>query len=102
MKSLKKFLIGLGILGILSPLGLLASGTAWGEWEKDTFLKLLGFVPKGLQKFSNIWGAPFSDYTVPGTVNYLGYIISAFVGMFLVISITWLVGKILTKKNKNK
>jgi len=100
MKNLRKFWIVLVILGILSPLGLLASGSAWGEWGKEAFIKMLGFVPKGLVKFSGIWKAPFSDYSFPHTVNYLGYIISAFAGMLFVIFVTWIVGKLLVKKNK--
>src|SRR4029079_11631204 len=34
-RSWRKLLIGLVVLALLSPLGLLASGTAWGEWGSD-------------------------------------------------------------------
>lgn len=100
MKDLRKLLIGLFILGILSPLGLLASGDTWGEWGADAFTKMIGFIPKGLERFSNIWRAPFPDYRVAGTADTIGYMVSAFGGMLLVILTTWIVGKILAHRNK--
>ena len=34
-KIQKTFLIGLIVMAILTPIGLLASGTAYGEWGSD-------------------------------------------------------------------
>ena len=51
--------IVLAALVILSPLGLLASGTAWGEWGVEDLHELgLGFVPAGMEQLAGIWQAP--------------------------------------------
>ncbi len=99
MKNITKLWIGLVVLGLLSPIGLLASGDAWGEWGNDAFTTMIGFIPKGLARFSDLWSAPFADYTVSGTGDYIGYIISAFAGMLLVVLVTWGTGKLLEHKN---
>lgn len=100
MKDFKKLWIGLGILAVLSPIGLLASGDTWGEWGVEAFKKMVGFIPKGLARFSGFWRAPLADYGVPGTDDVLGYIISAFAGILLVVLATWLIGKGLSRKDK--
>ncbi len=95
MKPVKRLLIGIFLLCLLSPLGLLASGDAWGEWGMEFFHKILGFVPEGLARYSDTWKAPLPDYAVPGLGDVTGYIISAVAGIALVIVITWLLGKTL-------
>lgn len=102
MKDFKKLWIGLGILAVLSPIGLLASGDAWGEWEAEAFEKMVGFIPKGLARFSGFWSAPLADYGVPGAGEVLGYIISAFAGILLVVLVTWLIGKSLVRKDRGE
>ncbi|MEJ2658197.1 MAG: PDGLE domain-containing protein [Desulfobacterales bacterium] len=101
MKKLAPLFIGLFVLGLLVPIGLLASGTAWGEWGKEAFTQMIGYIPKGLERFSEIWHAPFRDYAVKGIGNDIGYILSAFGGMILVLLITWGAGKILARKNND-
>ncbi len=100
MKNLKNLWVGLAVLAVLSPIGLVASGDAWGEWGSEAFKQMLGFIPKGLAKFSDFWHAPFPDYTLPGTGDYLGYIFSAFAGISLVVLATWIIGKGLSRKDK--
>jgi len=100
MKGLKKLWIGLAVLAVLSPIGLLASGDAWGEWGAEAFKKMLGFIPRGLVRFSGIWKAPLAGYGVPGAGDFLGYIISAFAGILLVVLATWLIGKGLSRKDR--
>ena len=74
----------------LSPIGLLASGTAWGEWGageiKDivTAGKPLGFVPSGMANGFSL-GALFPDYAVPGLAEWLGYVLSAVAGAALLV-----------------
>ena len=63
MKTITKFLIGLVVLIILSPLGVILpehfkAGSAWGEWGSDEMQKLVGYVPTGLAKLSGLWSAP--------------------------------------------
>ena len=58
MKITTKFWIGLGVLAVLSPLGLLLpehfkAGSAWGEWGIDEIQRLAGYVPVGLEKLSS-------------------------------------------------
>ena len=96
MKRIKQLWIAIFVLCLLSPLGLLASGDAWGEWGKEFFQKLLGFVPEGLDRYSDIWKAPLPDYTIPGLGEVPGYILSAAAGIALVIAITWFLGKALS------
>lgn len=100
MKNLKYLWIGLAILAILSPIGLMASGDAWGEWGAEAFKKMLGFVPAGLAKFSGIWKAPLADYSVPGAGDAIGYILSAFAGILLVALATWLIGRALSNRER--
>lgn len=74
------------ILIVATPLGLLASGTAWGEWGTDEIAHVtvsgsqpLGFVPPGMQHgFS--FESPFPDYSVPGLGDVFGYVLSAVAG----------------------
>lgn len=85
----------LGLLAILSPLGLLAKGTAWGEWNPTELLSLLKQqhlsqqLPAGMAHGLN-FNAVFSDYAVSGLPSALGYILSAITA----ILICYLFGKL--------
>ncbi len=97
-------LIALGVLVILSPLGLLAPGTAWGEWGRIELEKLgLGYIPQGFDKWSNFWKAPLSQYNLPQSGNpTIGYMFSGFIGVFmtiLVLSGTFWIMRRLSKNN---
>ncbi|WP_291636535.1 cobalt transporter CbiM [Clostridium sp.] len=87
----------------LSPLGLLATGTAWGEWVPDkinsvlTNGKSLGFIPKGMQNgFS--FETLIPDYSVSGIPEIMGYILSAIGGVAIIIIIFKLINA--TKKSQ--
>ncbi|MGE5391182.1 MAG: PDGLE domain-containing protein [Deltaproteobacteria bacterium] len=92
----------LGALIILCPLGLIATGTAFGEWGLDELTKSeeVGFIPQGLAKFADLWHhAVLPDYSIPGmnstfVQSAAGYIISAVVGVGLVLMVITLLGKI--------
>ena len=45
-----RYIAGLIVVALFTPLGLLASGTAWGEWGGKDLQAQLGFVPSGLGK----------------------------------------------------
>jgi cobalt/nickel transport system permease protein len=96
--------IGLAILVVASPLGLLAPGTAWGEWGAKE-LTNLGFssVPVGLERLSGIWGAPLAGYDLPalGNVN-LGYILSALLGIIVTTLVVWLFLMLLTSRSRSQ
>jgi len=90
----------LGLLALATPLGLLASGTAWGEWGVDELQSLgLGFIPQGLQKLADWWPAPLPDYGLPRMGAVIGYILSAFVGIILIGLLLFGVRRWLTRRN---
>ena len=109
MKITSKLWVGIAILIVVSPLGLILpehfkAGSAWGEWGADEIQTFVGYVPKGLTKFASFWNAPIPDYAFKGwkekDLSHLSfaYIISAVVGIILVSVLAWLIGKTLTKK----
>ncbi len=59
LASRKLWLI-VGSLLMLTPLGILASGTAWGEWRVGDFKN--STVPAGILHMSSLWPAPLRDY----------------------------------------
>jgi len=109
MKITTKFWIGLGVLTVLSPLGLFLpehfkSSPAWGEWGASEIRQLVGYLPKGLEKFSGYWNAPLPDYafkgweTKPWISLSLAYIFSAVIGMLVCVGVVLILGKFLSKK----
>ena len=64
-KIVRNFAIGLMVLVILAPLGLLAVGETFGEWSNEEIKEKLGFVPPGLERLSSSWSAPLPDYAFP-------------------------------------
>jgi cobalt/nickel transport system permease protein len=90
----------LGVLALATPLGLLASGTAWGEWGVDELKNMgLGFIPQGLEKLAGWWPAPLPDYGFPRMGAVIGYILSAVVGIALIVFLLWMLGRRLSRKN---
>jgi cobalt/nickel transport system permease protein len=90
--------VGLVVLVVASPLGLLAPGTAWGEWGTEELSKMgLKAIPAGLEKLSTLWGAPLAGYDLPalGNANF-GYILSAFLGIGITALVVWLFLLLLT------
>lgn len=85
------------LLMLFTPVGILAAGTAWGEWSATDFANTHArvqievasgnqappsAVPAGLQKLSALWTAPFPGYA-PRFVRSpaLGYFLSAMFGV---------------------
>ena len=93
-KSGKKHLIPIfaliAVLIAATPLGLLATGTAWGEWGADEIAevvvngKALGYTPAGLEKGWSL-NVPMPDYSLGGVNEVLAYILSAVIGVALLI-----------------
>ncbi|WP_444644211.1 cobalt transporter CbiM [Caproiciproducens sp. R1] len=102
-KAKSKAVYGLlAALILLTPLGLLATGTAWGEWGADEIGevvsngKALGFIPQGMQNgFS--FEAMMPDYSVGGIPEVAGYILSAVAG----VAVLLIVFKIVSSLKKN-
>jgi cobalt/nickel transport system permease protein len=82
----------IAVLIAASPLGLLATGTAWGEWGADEIAeivtdgKALGYTPTGLETGWSM-DVPMPDYTMEGMNETLAYILSAVIGVALLIII---------------
>ena len=82
----------IAVLIAATPLGLLAAGTAWGEWGADEIAGIvtngsaLGYTPEGLM---NGWSLDvlMPDYTLGGMSEVLAYILSAVIGCALLIII---------------
>lgn len=94
-KRIRTVCVILAILIVLTPLGLLAPGTAWGEWGTQQLTDMgLGFVPQGMQRLEGFWSALFLDYSIPGAGRSLGYIFSAVIGVLIIAGvfaiITWI------------
>ena len=111
MKLITKLWIGLLALIVLSPLGLIIparfqAGSAWGEWGADEMTKLVGYVPKGLERLSSLWSAPMPDYAFKGWEEKglahlsFAYIISALLGSAIIFLGVLLIGKLLAKKGE--
>ena len=102
LQRLRGPLIILVVLIVASPLGLLAPGTAWGEWGTQQLASQgLGFIPAGMEKLSGLWGAPMADYDLPALGNSnLGYVLSAIVGIALIAIVIWLFSMLLTAGTK--
>ena len=109
MKTTTKLWIGIGILAVLSPLGLILpdkfkAGSAWGEWGTDEIKGLVGYIPSGLQKIASFWNAVLPEYAFKGweekALGHLSfaYVISAIVGIALCVGGTLLIGKLLARK----
>jgi PDGLE domain len=94
----------LALLCLLSPLGLLATGDAWGEWDPDKLKERVGFTPTGVGRLADSWHGALKDYTVPGwdegTKQAVGYVISAVVGVLLVALVTFVVGRLLARRRR--
>jgi hypothetical protein len=100
-KTIRNLTIGLVILIILVPLGLLAVGETFGEWGAEELQEKLGFVPAGLNQLASFWKAPVPDYALPGNESEKGkvavYYLSAIVGVALCGGLLYLVGKKIAK-----
>lgn len=107
-KLQKKILIVLLILVLLTPAGILLpmafnAGDAWGEWSAETMQNLIGYVPEGLQKYSDTYAAPLPDYSLNAddtsvTHQSVYYILSGIIGAAVTLVVTLLISKFIIKK----
>jgi hypothetical protein len=100
-KITRNLFIGLAIIIVLVPLGLLAIGETFGEWSNEEVKEKLGFVPAGLEHLSSLWSAPMPDYAFPNGESQTGavaaYILSGIIGVIACIGLLYFVGKRLIK-----
>jgi cobalt/nickel transport system permease protein len=111
----KPVLAVLAVLIVLTPLGLLTAGRAWGEWSAQDFQnadartkieKASGGAvapaqaPTGLKRFENLWSAPLRDYSPSFISNSsAGYVVSAIVGVALLLIVIFSFGALLARRS---
>jgi cobalt ECF transporter T component CbiQ len=111
---MRKLWLTLAALVILTPLGILAVGSAWGEWSANDFSDPAvrqeiaaaswdhappQHTPVGLAHLSSLWKAPLASYA-PSFVRsrYFGYFVSAVAGVALTILFAFLVSWLLIRR----
>lgn len=81
----RRALLALACIAALTPVGLIASGSAWGEWDIDSIRQMVGYAPTGIERAPSPLAAPLADYALPGASNpgvqVFGYVVCALVGM---------------------
>jgi len=108
--------IGLGVLVLLTPLGLYfpalaKAGGAWGEWGPDELpAKLAEYgqparAPVHLERLSAVWKAPLPDYAMPGLEEAplwqlsLFYIVSGLIGVLVLALVVIGLQKLFARKD---
>ena len=107
-RAMKPLWVALAVLMILTPLGILAAGSAWGEWSPGDFANGSArqqiaaasqnqvppaVAPRGLQRLSSFWTAPMPRYAPPLLRSpSFGYLLSAMSGTGLIILLFALAG----------
>ncbi len=105
---LPRLVFALGVLALLSPLGLYLpahfhAGAAWGEWGKDEIAVQVakahpgqpGYFPHGMTGNADHWRAPLPDYApssvtdVPLSRQSVWYVFSALIGGALLIGVSF-------------
>jgi cobalt/nickel transport system permease protein len=112
-RATRKLWAAVATMMVLSPLGILAAGTAWGEWVASDFSKPAvrsqmaaaslnqpppPEVPRGLDRLSAIWTAPIARYAPPYVRSAaFGYLLSAMFGVGVLI-LVWLgIGRVIPR-----
>jgi hypothetical protein len=106
----RKLWIGLGVMALLSPLGLILpqkmnSGGAWGEWDAETLKQMLGYVPEGLMRMADVWVAPIKGYGMGDAqtalwVKMAFYIVCGLIGLALVAIVMYAISKLVLKNER--
>ena len=115
--SAKRIWVPVALLMLLTPLGVLAVGTAWGEWSATDLanpqtrsqlanasqqLAPPAAVPAGLHQISTLWTAPFPAYA-PSFIRHpaVGYLLSAMFGVGF-LALVSIVPRALSKKSQSR
>ncbi len=109
-RSLQRLWIAVATLMLLTPLGILAAGTAWGEWSPAELAKaaseahsLVSPPPAGLQRLSSLWTAPFPAYA-PSFVKSrsFGYLLSAMFGVGCLLLLSFVLRGLLERYRRKE
>jgi cobalt/nickel transport system permease protein len=108
--------VALGLLLLLTPLGVLAGGTAWGEWQASAFGEPAArqamaaasrghlaptATPAGLARWATVWTAPVPAYA-PAFLRSqaAGYALSAMFGAGLVVLAVTAIGRAMGTRHR--
>ena len=111
--TLRRLAAGLAILLIATPLGLLATAGAWGEWSPDVYASHNPVItaqsfnhpapataPEGMRRLAAVWTAPFPNYAPPFMRSEaFGYLLSASFGTGLILLVFLLLSRLARKRN---
>ena len=102
-RALRPLWGALAVMLVLTPLGILAAGSAWGEWMASDYSNAAvrrqiaassfqqappSHPPVGLARLSTVWTAPFARYAPPYVRNAsFGYMLSSMFGVGLIVLI---------------
>ena len=103
----------LAVVMLLTPLGILAGGAAWGEWAAKDFAEPARraqiaaasrstappvAAPAGLARLAKLWTAPLPDYA-PHFVKSaaFGYLLSAIFGVGMILGVGWLAQRLMRR-----
>ncbi|KRT73698.1 MAG: cobalamin biosynthesis protein [Deltaproteobacteria bacterium CSP1-8] len=111
MREYRNLLIALGVMALLTPIGLylpqiLKAGAAWGEWGIHEVRKMVGYTPAGMEKTADTWKAPMPGYGPPGRGNIPSptqgfyYLLSAFAGIVACGGAAYLLARWLTGRGR--
>jgi len=106
--SLRRLWIAVAVLLILTPLGILAAGSAWGEWAPADFSDAAARnqiaavsgnqsppteAPRGLRGLASFWTAPMPRYAPPFLKSPgFGYLLSGMAGTGLILLVMLFAG----------
>jgi cobalt/nickel transport system permease protein len=113
----RKLWLALALALILTPLGILTVGSAWGEWSAKDFSDAAvrhqiaaasgnqsppAEAPAGLKRLSSFWRPPVPAYA-PAFIKspYFGYFVSAAIGTGLIVLLALLVTWLSSRPVKN-
>jgi hypothetical protein len=83
-KNGKYLLIFILVVIALSPLGLIAEGSAWGEWSNEEIQAMVGFVPSSIENAKPFVEAIIPDYEIGGLNPLVSTWASAVIGAGMV------------------
>ena len=92
------------LLMVMTPVGILAAGTAWGEWAPaELSARVQASSPAGLERLANVWTAPFPGYAPTFVRNpAFGYFLSAIFGVGFLIMASLLAKSVAAKKRREE
>jgi len=114
--SQRRLWLVVALLMLLTPLGILAAGSAWSEFSPSEFANTgpkaqiaaaanvpRETTPSGMQRLANLWTAPFPAYA-PSFVKSagFGYLLSAMFGVGFLLALSLLAQRYLERRRATR